>query len=449
MNLPKLLIDFFNSLNELKNESLKRTFEGDFSDGGKFTILCQKFVENDETLIKQVLPVFIDYLKDEENQKSLLSVEKELINNELNVLYQKLEKQPDKFYEYQIEHKRKELSELSMLSLKDSAFSIFDEILSEIEGVKNNPNTLTPENYFYTKALDILYKKFNLDMEIDKKYKKTSKEENKLYKYYKSLDINIGNKDRQFKKYDLLSINSPDQLIIGLPSRVFDRENSAQFLIDIPEHLLSVFRSLMESSEIREISFLVESDVVFETSEQYFVLLGNQRPEDPITLTSFLNDVRDNSVTKHILKSPESKGVFPAYTSAGRFIENNDSAWYFIDRENIYLEEMMDDAEVLDDCAITQLIHIEYYMKNSEIYISHIDHEYIFYSYDEFDKRQKDFSQKGSARKRIKTFKIDGSRVPLISDGKVLFLNTILECYFKKPYLLNGLIRDLIKKANN
>lgn len=116
-------------------------------------------------------------------------------------------------------------------------------------------------------------------------------------------------------------------------------------------------------------------------------------------------------------------------------------------RTRVYLEEIINDAKVLDDCVVTQLIHIEYYTNNSEIYISHIDHEYIFYSYDEFDIRQKDFSQKGSARKRIKTFKIDDSGMPLIAGGNILLLNTILECYFVKPYLLNGFIRELMVKS--
>ncbi|RVU37005.1 hypothetical protein EOE67_11885 [Rheinheimera riviphila] len=407
MQLPKFLIDFFIYLNDLENESLKRIFEGDFFDIGGVTILCQKFVENNEVLIRKVLPFFKNFLENEDNQRLLLFVKKESINNELSVLYQKLEKQPGKYYEYQIEHKEKELSMLSIKSLRKDAFSIFDEVLSEIESIKDNPDTLTAENYFYFSALDILYEKFKCDKAVERKYTKTNKHDNKLYKYYASLDINIISEDRQFHKYDLLSIDDYEQLVIGFPSRIFDKENNVQFLLDIPERLLSVFRALMDSSEIKQISFLVESEVFFETSEQIFILLGNERPEEPVNLESFRNDMRDNSVTRHVIKKPEEKGVFPLYISAGFFIENNDRSWYFIDKSNIYLEEIIDDYEVLDDCVVTQLIHVEYYTSDSGIFISHIDHEYIFYSYDEFDKRQKDFSQKGSARKRIKTFKID------------------------------------------
>lgn len=444
MQLPRFIIEFFTSLNEQENESLKRTFEGDFSDVGGFTTLCQKFIDNDAVLINDILPLFINYLESDVNRKCLLNAKKDLVNNELIALYQKLESHPGPFYEYQIEHNEKLLSTLSMSSLRDSATSIFDEILSEIEAVKTTPNRLNSENYFYVSALGILYEKYKFDSAADNKYKKTNKEENKLYRYYKSLDIDIKKEDRQFNKYDLLSIDSSEQILVGLPSRVLDKENNAQFLVDIPERLLNIFKSLIDLSVIKQIAFLVESEVVFETSDQYFILLGNQESEKAVTLKEFLDDSRDKSATRQIIKHPERDDVFPAYTSAGRFIENNDSSWYFVDKSNIYLEEMVDDAEVLDDCVVTQLVHIEYYVESCKLYISHIDHEYIFYSYDEFDERQKDFSQKGSARKRIKTFKIDGSRIPLVTDDGVLPLNTILDCYFVKPYLLNGFIRELI-----
>lgn len=446
MHLPTFIFEFFISLNNQENKSLKRIFEGNFSDIKRFTVLTQKFVENDETLIKKILPDFVEYLKDKAHQNFLLSIKKENIKKELNVLYQNLEKYPGPFYERLIEHKEKELSILSISSLKHASSSIFDEFLSENENIRINQNTLTSDNYFYTNALDILYKKFNSDRAANKKYKKANKDN--LYKYYKSLDINLKETDPQFNKYDLLSINSSDEIISGLPSRVFDKKNNVQFMIDIPEHLLNIFKSLIDASVIKNISFLVNSEVIFETNEQYFILLGNHQSEKPITLTDFLNDNRDSSVTKHIIKEPESRDVFPAYISAGRFVENNDSAWYFIDNSNICLEEIVNDVKMLDDCVVTQLIHIMYYTASNKIYLSHIDHEYIFYSYDEFDKRQKNFYQKGSARKRIKTFKIDNSDIPLITSENILLLNTILECYFIKPYLLNSFIRDITGKTN-
>lgn len=446
MHLPIFLVEFFTSLKNQENESLKRTFEGDFSSVGEFTILCQKFIENDEALIKQVLPKFKEYLESETHQNLLLSVKKDAIKKELDALYQMLGDNPSVFYESQIEHSKKELSKLSISSLRETAGFIFDETISKIETVKNNPNILTSNNYFYTHALKILYEKFNSDVADDIKYKKPQKEENKLYRYYQSLDIDLKCTDCQFNKYDLLSVSSSDEIIVGLPSRIFDKKNNAQFLVDIPEHLLNIFMSLLNSSIIKKISFLVDSEVVFETNKQYFILLGSYQPNSPVTFPDFRRDNRDRAVERHIIKTPENINTFPAYISVGRFIENTDSAWYFIDNYNIYLEEIIGDFKILDDCVVTQLVHIEYYTADKTIYLSHVDHEYIFYSYDEFDIRQKDFSQKGSARKRIKTFKIDSSDIPMITDGNVLVLNTILDSYFKKPYLLNGFIREIISK---
>jgi hypothetical protein len=316
MHLPIFLFEFFTSLKNQENESLKRTFEGDFSGVGEFTILSQKFIENDEVLIKQVLPKFIEYLESETHQNLLLSAKKDAIKKEVDVLYQKLEENPGMFYERQIEQSEKELSKLSISSLKETADSIFNKIIRKIETVKNNQNTLTSDNYFYTYALKILYEKFNSDVAEDKKHKKIQKEENKLYRYYQSLGIDLKCTDCQFNKYDLLSVSSSDEIITGLPSRVFDKKNNAQFIVDAPEHLLNIFRSLLNSSIIKKISFLVDSEVVFETNEQYFILLGSHQSNSPVTLPDFLSDNRDRSVERHIIKKPENINTFPAYISA-------------------------------------------------------------------------------------------------------------------------------------
>ena len=336
-----------------------------------------------------------------------------------------------------------------MASLEKEANSIFDEVLSLTLQANQISTHQTKENYFYVFCLKILFDRFKLEASSSEKYSVPTKTESKIYKYYKSFDVDLKESDRQFLKYDLLSIDEPEQIISGLPSRIFDKNNNSQFLIDISQIILGVFAHLMSSKAIKSISFLVECEVVFQTADKYFILFGNEQPKSPLFLADFLCDTRDHQATKEVLKEDDAKNTFPPHKSAGRFFDrNNDSAWYFIDQNEIYFEEVLDSPEVLDDCVVTQLIHIEYFMRDSEILLSHMDHEYIFYSYDEFDKRQKDFTQKGSARKRIKTFKIDNSEIPLIAEGNVLVLNTILEHTFKKPYLFNGFFREIVGMAN-
>lgn len=449
MTLQPYLLDFFSSLKAEENATLKKTFEGDFSDVGKFTILTEKYLENNEALLGKIIPKFITTLAMEENKDSILDAQKEKIKTELDNLYKELESTSSSFHEKQISYLEDKLSKLSTSSLEEEAHSIFDALVLGILQTNKKSSNQTKVNYFYVSCLTILYEKFKSDISNSEKYSAARKTESKLYKYYKSLDIDLKDGDRQFAKYDLLSISGSEQIISGLPSRIFDKKNNSQFLIDTPEVLLDIFASLLKSEAIKSISFLVECEVVFQTSQQYFILLGNEQPKSPVFLLNFLSDVRDCQATRNVVKEADSKNTFPPHVLAGRFYDkNNDSAWYFIDDRNIYFEEIQNDPEVLDDCVVTQLIHVEYFVRNGEILLSHIDHEYIFYSYDEFDKRLEDFSQKGSARKRIKTFKIDNSEIPLIIECSTLVLNTILEYIFKKPYLFNGFVREITGMDN-
>jgi hypothetical protein len=448
MTIPSYLVNFFRHLKEEENVSLKKTFEGDFSDVGKFTILTEKYLENNETLLGEIIPEFTATLEVEEIKATILEAQKEKIRTNLNFLYEKLENAPGPFYAMQIQREENRLSNLSFSSLKEEAHSIFDEVVSSVLLENIRSSNQARENYLCVFYLTILYVKFKFDIAEAGKYNATQKAENKLYKYYKSLDIDLKEADRQFAKYDLLSISSSEQIISGLPNRILDKKNNSQFLIDIPEALLNIFAFLLKSGAIKSISFLVESEVVFQTSQQYFILLGDEQPKPPVFFVDFLNDARDGQALREVVKNTHDQNTFPPHVLAGRFYDtSNDSAWYFIDNHDIYFEEIPSAPEVLDDCVVTQLIHIEYFVRNEKILISHIDHEYIFYSYDEYDKRLNDFSQKGSARKRIKTFKIDNSEIPLVAEGDVLVLNTVLEYRFKKPYLFNEFVREITAEA--
>ncbi len=68
---------------------------------------------------------------------------------------------------------------------------------------------------------------------------------------------------------------------------------------------------------------------------------------------------------------------------------------------------MIDDFPIIGFSIITQVLHLEYTVL-AEAVITHIDHEYIFYSEEEYSKRETGHTQKGEKgenRKRYKTFK--------------------------------------------
>lgn len=121
-----------------------------------------------------------------------------------------------------------------------------------------------------------------------------------------------------------------------------------------------------------------------------------------------------------------------------------------IDRDNITFEELCEDFTEFNNMIVTQVIHLQYKCIKGVDYITHLDHEYIFYSIDEYEKRINNIYQKGEAQKRMKSFKIDNSMIPFhvkvcvknentdgISEKNELFLYYVLDCYFKHKDLLS------------
>lgn len=94
------------------------------------------------------------------------------------------------------------------------------------------------------------------------------------------------------------------------------------------------------------------------------------------------------------------------------------------------------------------MVHCEYFQEGNNFFISHLDHEYIFYSEEEYREREKNINQK----KRVKTFKIDNSKIPFIfslkegvNEERINILLLILEGYFKKKDLL----KEYFQKIEN
>jgi hypothetical protein len=211
------LVDFFRSLKEEEKISLKKTFDGDFSDVGNFTILTEKYLGNNEVLFSEVLPKFRLALETDKGIKdAIIATQKEEIKNKIDCLRKELESTPDPFYEVQISHNEDRLSKLSIASLEKEANSIFDGVVSGTLQANQKTINQTKENYFHVFCLKILFDKFKLDISNSEKYNKTSKTESNIYKYYKSLGVDLKEADRQFSKYDLLSISSSEDIISGL-----------------------------------------------------------------------------------------------------------------------------------------------------------------------------------------------------------------------------------------
>lgn len=130
---------------------------------------------------------------------------------------------------------------------------------------------------------------------------------------------------------------------------------------------------------------------------------------------------------------------------------NGIEMWVTKDDKNIIFEELCEDFTNYEDVVVTQVIHLEYHLEGTAAYITHLDHEYIFYSLEEYEQRLRNNLQKGNAATRMKSFKINHSKIPFTYEvevqrknengenlliERVQILSYILETYFKHKDLL-------------
>ena len=130
-----------------------------------------------------------------------------------------------------------------------------------------------------------------------------------------------------------------------------------------------------------------------------------------------------------------------------------DSLWIIHDGNDLIFEELCEDMHIENNAILTQMIH----MQIDGNCITHLDHEYIFYDLDEYEKRLSNYRIKGQAQKRIKTFKIDHSRIPLNYPCNILridesgrekivvpFIYFVLNAYFEHKDLLSEYFQKVL-----
>jgi len=262
-----------------------------------------------------------------------------------------------------------------------------------------------------------------------------------------SLYKDIFDRNSQFKKYGLVPIDDNRELLTISPPRIYDKQiNRTLYIRNTPLHLLKLF------DELRHLGYIKNLAVRLNNEPGY---IGRQDKELLLEHVEFgmvfeLSNFKFIPVTK--LYSSENY---------------EDSLWVFCDDQNITFEELCDDIYIYSEAIVTQVIHMQYVIENSKAFITHIDHEYIFYSIDEYEIRrtQKTSSQhpvkkqKGEKFPRLKSFKIDKSKIPFdyicknyrkdeegtdLPVETVQFLCYILESYFHHKDLLNEYFQKII-----
>ena len=242
---------------------------------------------------------------------------------------------------------------------------------------------------------------------------------------------NIFNKQSQFGKYGIVPIDHHRTLLPIDPPRIYDCSIDKTFFTkNIPLHLLKKLSAMMSKGMVNNLAVRLLNEPGYEgnmSCEYLAEALERGEQFDFVNLGSY-------SVSK-------------LYST-----KYEDCLWVVIDPENITFEELCEDFESFEDMVVTQVVHLQYENLEDEFFITHLDHEYIFYTIEEYNKRMLDITQKGTAKQRMKSFKIDNSKIPFdfrceifrkdengndLPVEKEQFLCYVLECYFKHKDLLS------------
>lgn len=352
--------------------------------------------------------LFSDYLIECHNRK---------IDNQINRIKDKTEP----FYTAQVDGLEKQ---------KVSDFDGFIEFYKSIyNGLSHHTGVFDGckfECYKKSCMFELIFELFDEYFNIKHRFNVINLKDNNLFNLYKENKINLFDCDEQYNTYELLSINLEN----------FEWCSNQPFQL---------------------------KDVRLEKTLYFSELIPNkfsQNKNNHLTLSQFLWDCLKSGKIKNLALRPNFIDV-PSNDSsdlcenfekgksfninglnhkniAKLFQENNynNQLWVYMDGdENITFEEFNDEDDLLNEyfnisgIIVTNVVHLKYFQDNSGTYIEHIDHEYIFYSTEEYELRKNNHLQKGNARKRIKTFKIDNSKIPLNSEKDMVFLEFILkEC---------------------
>ena len=273
----------------------------------------------------------------------------------------------------------------------------------------NDGNNYIRNNFKYFYVADLLYQDYKKDINKQEilcfKYSSVVKQE------YQNIGIDIENTDTQFKKYNLLSLNSYFEIANYKDSQtVYDSRVRKHFYIKVPRKLLFAIKTLLSSNNIASVCFRV--DYV----SKYIPVMEEMEFGSPLKLNL------------------ESLPELSRFYSADNF---NDNLWVNHNKfeRTLTFEEHLDDFQVIDDSIVTQVVHLEYKRENNLYVISHIDHEYILYTMEQYNNRLNDSTVKGY--KKVKTFKIDHSNIPFnYKFNNEYFLYIVLDSYLNNTELI-------------
>lgn len=230
--------------------------------------------------------------------------------------------------------------------------------------------------------------------------------------------------EEQFYEHNLIAVDDTRSLLTVNPTRLYDKRLNRTFLMK--NISLPLCRILTGTEGINKLSVRLLDSVGVEGK-----LTKSRKNEELERGYYFDFDVLGRfSVTK--LYSVELY-----YDCLYITVKDKDITY-----KEITFEELYDSPESdYNNEIITQVVHCLYVKHNNEYYITHLDHEYIFYTEEEYKERKKDDKKKG--HRKMKNFKIDDSKIKLTPQ----FLYKILACTFRHIELIKEYFQKCIEPS--
>lgn len=332
---------------------------------------------------------------------------------------------PDPMQAWMLQSYQNQYDQLSAQSVDDWINCHLGEMLTAAEGLSDSKKrVLIYLHYAFYNYDSIRRNRYNSDLSCLTTY------------------VRLFDKQSQFKSYGLVPIDQHRTIIPIAPPRIYDSSINKTFLTkNIPLHLLEKLSNMRTNGIITDLAVRLMNEPGYEgrmCSEYIQEALERGEQFDLANLGTF--------------------SVSRLYSDS-----YDDCLWVVIDPQNITFEELCEDYEFDGDMIITQVVHLEYTSSEDGSFITHLDHEYIFYTIEQYDERLHNPSQKGQAKTRMKSFKIDNSRIPFdytceskrkdesgndLPVQQVPFLFFVLESYFKHKDLLFEYFQKLYQQQN-
>lgn len=414
-----------------ENQQFNNLMNGNFDDLPlcPFGIVSCKFIEKDKLMIEELIPEIQSLLVNKSFQNWIIQLEKnkakeelKAIKNKLNTTnYNKEEKQNAlRFYTPQIKLYKDKIKNLDF----EKFVSVCEEHFNSLLDIYKNDLEFYQKYHTYTRVAEILFEDYKKDKAKKNRFK--IPKNNSLEKLYQENGIDLNHVDIQYNKYKLLTIDNNFEISITNIPKVYDKRLDVYLYInEIKVEFLQLLKELQEQKYISDLAL---------------------RPEY-INVSKNLQDLSISLEEKEFGKifSFENLGI-PTITKLYSANKYDNKLWVIVDEENIItFEEFLEDFEVYDNSIATQVIHLQYKKEDNYI-IHHIDHEYIFYTENEYMRRENNSMQKGEAKIRFKTFKVDNSKIPFILNDGSFFLYKVLDTYFVNKDLIKEYFENVLSK---